>query len=366
MPTTLDGGGLFRVHSGDVPFVRYLNPEGQPTQPLPSWVKDGQQLVAYYKAMVKAREADRKAIAMQRTGQMGTYPSCLGQEAPGVVYGSLMKPEDVLVPYYRDLPGQLLRGVELSDIYLYWGGDEQGSAGAGYGQDMPNCVPIATQAGHAVGIASAFRIRDEHRVVVITCGDGATSKGDFLEALNLAGVWQLPVVFLVVNNQWAISVPRHAQCGGVTLAQKGAGAGLPCVQVDGNDVIALHEVIGSSIERARAGKGAVVIEAVTYRLCDHTTADDATRYRENDEVHKAWEEEPVKRLQAYLHEQGLWTPEQEKSLQKQITQDIHRAVETYQATPLQSVSELFDYHYAETPKGLRQQMEEMLGGQNHE
>ena len=366
MPTTLDGGGLFRVHEGDVPFVRYLAPNGQPQQMLPAWVEQGSRLVAYYKSMVKVRVADRKAIALQRTGQLGTYPSCLGQEAPGVVYGSLMKREDVLAPYYRDMPGQLMRGVKLSDVYLYWGGDERGSAGAEYGQDFPNCVPIATQAGHAVGIASAFRIRNEHRVVVTTCGDGATSKGDFLEALNLAGVWQLPVVFLVVNNQWAISIPRKVQCGATTLAQKGAGAGVPCVQVDGNDVIALHEVIGSAIERARSGKGAVVIEAVTYRLGDHTTADDATRYRDNEEVHKAWEEEPLKRLQTYLHGQGLWSPEQEQELQDKVSQEVLQAVEEYQAVPTQNLEDLFSYHYAETPGYLRHQLEEMQGRQSHE
>ncbi|MCL6269760.1 pyruvate dehydrogenase (acetyl-transferring) E1 component subunit alpha [Sansalvadorimonas sp. 2012CJ34-2] len=366
MPTTLDGGGLFRVHESDIPFVCYLDANGQPTQPLPGWAEEGSLLVDYYKAMVKAREADRKAIAMQRTGVMGTYPSCLGQEAPGVVYGKQLKKEDVLVPYYRDLPGQLLRGVELSDIYLYWGGDERGSAGPGYGQDFPNCVPIATQAGHAVGVASAFRIRDEHRVALTTCGDGATSKGDFLEALNLAGVWQLPVVFLVVNNQWAISVPRPIQCGAPTLAQKGAGAGLPCVQVDGNDVIALHEVIGSAIERARQGKGSVVIEAITYRLGDHTTADDATRYRDSEEVRKAWSEEPVKRLQTYLHNRGLWSPEQEQAYLEQVKLEIQQAVEIYQKTPLPQVDDLFDYHYKDLPAGLRRQKEEMQGGLGHE
>ena len=365
MPTTLDGGGLFRVHSDDIPFVRYLNTDGTPSQTLPSWADNGSRLVDYYKAMVKAREADCKAIAMQRTGQMGTYPSCLGQEAPGVVIGALMKDEDVLAPYYRDMPAQLLRGVKLSDIYLYWGGDERGSAGDGYGQDLPNCIPVATQACHAVGIASSFRIRKEHRVVVTTCGDGATSKGDFLEALNLAGAWQLPVVFLVLNNQWAISVPRQVQCGAPTLAQKGAGAGLPCVQVDGNDVIALHEVIGLAIERARMGKGAVVIEALTYRLGDHTTADDATRYRSNDEVHKAWEEEPVKRLQTFLHKQNLWGPEQEMAFQVQVSHEIQQAVETYQAASLQPVSELFEFQYADMPAGLRAQLEEVQGGLNH-
>ncbi|CAM3768270.1 pyruvate dehydrogenase (acetyl-transferring) E1 component subunit alpha [Parendozoicomonas haliclonae] len=366
MSTSLDGGDLFRVHRDDIPYVRFLGADGQPTQPLPEWVNDERTMVGYYKAMVKAREADRKAIAMQRTGQMGTYPSGLGQEAPGVVYGSLMNKDDVLVPYYRDLSGQLLRGVELSDIYLYWGGDERGSAGEGYGQDLPNCVPIATQAGHAVGIASAFRIRGEQRVAVTTCGDGATSKGDFLEALNLAGTWQLPVVFLVVNNQWAISVPRQIQCGAPTLAQKGAGAGVPCVQVDGNDVVALHEVIGSAIERARKGKGAMVIEAITYRLGDHTTADDATRYRPNDEVRKAWEEEPVKRLQTWLHQRGWWSPEQETALQEQVRSEVQKAVEKYLSTPLPETSDLFDYHFAETPIGLRQQHEEMQGGLSHE
>ncbi len=365
MPTTLDGGGLFRVHSEDIPFVRYLNPMGEPVKTLPEWTEDGSKLVDYYRAMVRAREADRKAIALQRTGQLGTYPSCLGQEAPGVVYGSLMRKDDVLVPYYRDLPGQLLRGVELSDIYLYWGGDERGSAGAGYGQDFPNCVPIATQACHAVGVASAFRIRNEPRVVVATCGDGATSKGDFLESLNLAGAWQLPVVFLVLNNQWAISVPRKVQSGAPTLAQKGAGAGLPCVQVDGNDVIALHDVIGSAIERARLGKGAVVIEAVTYRLGDHTTADDASRYRDNEELRTAWEEEPVKRLQMYLFNRGLWSPEQEAVLQEQMKQEIQKAVEVYQSTPEPEFKDLFEYHYADTPTGLRQQLEEMQGDVSH-
>ena len=345
----------------EVPYISYLDKTGMAVADLPDWVFNTETLKEYYQAMVWAREADRKAVALQRTGKLGTYPSCLGQEAISVVYASLMKADDVLVPYYRDMPGQLLRGVSLTDVLLYWGGDERGSAGEGYGKDFPNCVPIATQAGHAVGVATAFRVNGEHRAVVTTCGDGATSKGDFLEALNLAGVWQLPVVFIVNNNRWAISVPRNIQCGAETLAQKGVGAGLPCVQVDGNDVVALHEVISSALERAHSGKGATIIEAITYRLCDHTTADDASRYRSEDELNSAWEEEPVRRLQQFLFQQGSWSPEQEQDLQRKAAEGIRKAVDKYLQTPMPPLADLFDYHYANMPHQLRQQKEELQG-----
>ena len=184
-------------------------------------------LVRLYRQMVLTRLFDQKAVALQRTGRIGTYAPTLGQEAIGVAIGALMQAEDVLVPYYRDTAVQLMRGVKMEEILLYWGGDERGSAFAdpAVAEDFPLCVPIATQALHACGVASAFKIRGEHRVAVTTCGDGATSKGDFLEALNVAGAWQLPVVFVVNNNQWAISVPRRIQCGAPTLAQKAIGAG---------------------------------------------------------------------------------------------------------------------------------------------
>lgn len=350
-----------------IPWVQYLDENAKLTQPLPGWAERPEALIYYYEAMVMARQSDQKAIALQRTGKMGTYPSCLGQEAQGVVYGKLLQPTDVFVPYYRDHPALVARGVRYADIYRYWGGDEIGSAAEGYGQDLPNCVPIATQAPHAAGIASAFKLRGEDRVVLTTCGDGATSKGDFLEALNLAGAWQLPVVFFINNNQWAISVPRSIQCGASTLAQKGIGAGIECIQVDGNDVIALHEVVHAAIERARHKRGATVIEAISYRLCDHTTADDAGRYRPSEDLREAWEKEPIKRLQTYLHSRGLWSPEQETALQERVAKQVQVEVDDYLATPLPSIDDLFDYHYANMPKGLAEQKAEMkLGGRGHE
>ena len=343
---------------------QFLDAEGEVIKKLPVWVGNEEILIDYYRTMVIARQGDHKAVALQRTGKMGTYPSCLGQEAISTVCAALLEKEDVLIPYYRDLPGLMRRGIPLSDVMLYWGGDERGSASPAWGQDLPNCVPIATQAGHAAGIATAIKIRHEAgdplQVALCALGDGATSKGDFGEALNLAGAWQLPVVYIINNNQWAISVPRKIQSGAPTLAQKGLAAGLPSFQVDGNDVIALHEVVSAAIDRARQGKGATVIEAVSYRLCDHTTADDASRYRGSEELKDAWHKEPIKRLRNFLHHRGLWDEKKEQALKEEADRIIEQAVETYLNTPLPAIEDLFDYHYANMPAQLEQQKDDAL------
>ena len=353
-----------------IPVYQYLDTEGEVIERLPGWTSEPDTLINYYRRMVIGRQADAKAIALQRTGKLGTYPSCLGQEAISTVFCSLMREDDVLIPYYRDHPGLMARGIPLSDILLYWGGDERGSASEYWRQDFPNCVPIATQAGHAAGVASALKIRHEPRVAVCALGDGATSKGDFSEALNLAGAWQLPIVFVINNNQWAISVPRTIQSGAPTLAQKGVSAGLPSFQVDGNDVIALHEVLNEAIDRARQGKGATVVEAISYRLGDHTTADDASRYRSSDDLQHAWQKEPIKRLRNFLHHRGFWDEEKEQSLVQEATALIEKEVQTYLDTPLPPVKDLFDYHYANTPVQLERQKlvaeQRAKGGSHHE
>jgi pyruvate dehydrogenase E1 component alpha subunit len=255
-------------HKVELPYTRFLSPDGQLLDELPAWAGDFNLLTRLYRQMVLTRLFDQKAVALQRTGRIGTYAPTLGQEAIGVAVGSVMHAEDVLIPYYRDTAVQLMRGVRMEEILLYWGGDERGSdfAEPAVAQDFPICVPIATQALHACGVASAFKIRGEHRVAVTTCGDGATSKGDFLEALNVAGAWQLPVVFVVNNNQWAISVPRRIQCGAPTLAQKAIGAGFHGEQVDGNDMLAVYDRVHVALERARHGKGPVLLECLSYRL----------------------------------------------------------------------------------------------------
>jgi 2-oxoisovalerate dehydrogenase E1 component alpha subunit len=198
-----------------------------------------EQLKEFYKTMVSTRLFDAKAVSLQRTGQMGTYPSGLGQEAIGTAIGNAMQPEDVFVTYYRDCAAQLLRGVTMTEILLYWGGSEQGNNYQSpiARQDLPHCVPMASQCLHAAGVATAMKIRGEKRAVVVTCGDGATSEGDFYETINVAGIWNLPLVVVIINNQWAISVPRNKQCAALTLAQKAIAAGIPGEQVDGNDII---------------------------------------------------------------------------------------------------------------------------------
>ncbi|MDD1969027.1 pyruvate dehydrogenase (acetyl-transferring) E1 component subunit alpha [Pseudomonas putida] len=346
----------------DLAYTRYLSPDGQLTGELPQWADDFNLLTRLYRQMVLTRLFDQKAVALQRTGRIGTYAPTLGQEAIGVAIGSLMHPEDVLIPYYRDTAVQLMRGVRMEEILLYWGGDERGSdyAEPAVAQDFPLCVPIATQALHACGVASAFKIRGEHRVAVTTCGDGATSKGDFLEALNVAGAWQLPVVFVINNNQWAISVPRRIQCGAPTLAQKAVGAGFHGEQVDGNDILAVYDRMQVALERARKGKGPVLLECISYRLGDHTTADDATRYRPADEVKQAWQEEPIKRLQSFMAAQGVWDEGREQALIAECQGLVQQSVDNFENAGNQAPESVIDHVYAKWPAPLADQREWFL------
>lgn len=345
----------------EITYTRFLDPSGEPVRPLPDFAQDPATLIALYRWMVLTRAFDTKAIALQRTGQLGTYASSLGQEATGAGIGSAMAPEDVLLPSYREYAAQLARGVTMTEILLYWGGDERGNDYAGPREDFPICVPVASHACHAVGVATAFKLRRERRVAVCVCGDGATSKGDFYESINLAGVWRLPVIFVVSNNQWAISVPREQQTAAATLAQKAIAAGFPGEQVDGNDVIAVHYVLAQALDKARSGGGAALIEALTYRLGDHTTADDASRYRRDEEVSRHWREEPIVRLRRYLDHLAAWSKADEERLNAECTTQVEAAVEAYLATPAPPPNALFDHLYARLPPALRPQHEMLLG-----
>lgn len=345
-------------HEFHVDSTRYLDDQGSPLGDLPPQARDTQRMVAAYRNMVLTRTLDTKTIALQRTGKCGTYPPVLGHEVIGTAIGQCLQRQDVLVPYYRDQAAQLLRGVPMVNMLQYWGGDERGSAGWELcPRDLPIAVPIATQCCHAVGVAAAMRIRGERRAVVCSLGDGATSKGDFLESINLAGAWHLPVVFVVSNNQWAISTPRGIQTGSDTIAQKAISGGLPGHMVDGNDYFAITEVLDHALTRARAGKGATVIEAVTYRLGDHTTADDATRYRDPDELRQAWERDGIKRLQSYLHGAGLWDADRETALQDQCRDRVDRAVRVYLQRAPEPPTAMVDYLFARIPAALQGQRE---------
>ena len=339
----------------EIGYTQFVDPQGEPTQPLPAFAREPAALIALYRAMVLARAFDAKAIAMQRTGKIGTFASALGQEAVGVGVASAMRPEDVLVPSYRDHPAQFLRGVTMTESLLYWGGDERGSGFAGPRHDFANCVPIATQVCHAVGAAYAFKLRREARAAVCLLGDGGTSRGDFYEGLNMAGVWKVPMVLIVNNNQWAISVPRSLQSAAQTLAQKAIAAGIEGLQIDGNDIIAVRHASEEALAKARAGGGPTLIEALTYRLGDHTTADDATRYRDAETVRQQWQLEPTARLRNYLARSGAWDEDKEEALQRECTEQVTHAVDDYLAVPPPGPDAMFDFLYATLPAALEEQ-----------
>jgi pyruvate dehydrogenase E1 component alpha subunit len=249
----------------------------------------------------------------------------------------------------------------MVELFLFWGGDERGSDFAEAPEDFPICVPVATHAPHAVGVALAFKLRREDRVAVCAFGDGATSKGDVAEALNMAGVWRLPLVFVINNNRWAISVPVAQQTAAETLAQKAIAAGIEGEQVDGNDVIAVREAVARAVARARSGGGPHLIEALTYRLSDHTTADDARRYRSDADVSPHWAEDPITRLRSHLVGREMWAKADEEALLAEVAAAVDKAAEAYLATPPQEPGTIFDFTYETLPKDLIEQRQAALG-----
>lgn len=346
----------FAVH-----YLRFINADGELTQTLPSTI-DHDQLIMLYEKMLLTRMFDQKAINLQRTGQLGTYPPSLGQEAIGAGIGFAIKNDDILCPYYRDHATFFMRGINMRDVLSYWGGDERGSAfenGSVGQKDFPICVPIAGQALHAAGSAFAIKYRGEAKAVVTTIGEGGTSKGDYYEAMNLAGEWNLPIVFVVNNNQWAISTRRDDQTACKTIAQKAFAAGFEGIQVDGNDVAAMSYVMNEALEKARSGKGPTLVEAISFRLCDHTTADDATRYIPDQEMKDAWNDEPIKRLRKYLESQKLWSEKKEEQLQEKLTQDLNKIVKDFLERPKPKATDMFDYLYETLPADLNSQRAEV-------
>jgi len=340
----------------------YLAPDGTLLRPLPDFASDIPTLLVLYRGMVLTRAFDLKAVSLQRTGRLGTYAVSLGQEAVSVGVASAMRAEDVLLPSYRDNGTLLWRGTKMEEILLFWGGDERGNLSSGPAHDFPYCIPVGSQAPQAAGVAYAFKLRKEPRVAVCLFGDGATSKGDVWEAMNFAGVHKLPLLFVANNNQWAISVPLKLQTASQTLAQKAIAAGFIGEQVDGNDVIAVRAAAEEAIAQARAGGGPRLIEALTYRLSDHTTADDAARYRPPEEVQARWKEEPIARLRAYLVSQKAWGKAQEEGLATECQKEIEAAIERYLASSPRAPETMFDHLYAELPRSYASQRAELSGG----
>ena len=290
----------------DVPSVEHLSivdEEGRVDESLEPPIPP-EDLRRLYRTFLLARRFDERMLRLQRQGRIGTFGPIRGHEAAvlGSVYA--LRATDWMVPYYREWPAYMWRGWPLENLILYYAGYAEGMRVPDGVRDLPLCIPIASQIPHAVGLACASRYKGEDSVTMVYFGDGASSHGDCQEAMNFAGVFQAPLVFFCLNNQWAISLPRAKQTHARTLAQKAIAYGFPGIQVDGNDVLACYVATREAVDRARRGEGPTLIEALTYRLSLHTTADDPTKYRDEAEV-KAWEaREPLPRFRRYLEAQG--------------------------------------------------------------
>ena len=316
-----------------------------------------EDVIALYRHMSMCRHFDHIAFKLQRSGRMGTYPENRGQEATSLGAAYALEDNDWLVTCYRENAGLFWRGVDPEKILLHWMGDERGNNIPQ--RCTPLAIPIGTQMLHATGLAWASKYRGDGGIACTFFGDGATSEGDFHEAMNFAANLDLPVVFVCQNNSWAISVPAQIQCSAPTIAQRGLAYGMHSVQVDGNDLFAMVKVIRDAANRARTENRPTFIEAVTYRLGDHTTADDASRYQPEAQVKGAWEKEPIARLAYYMESQSLWSPEQESQQRDKINTLINKEVERYLSTPQREPTALFEHLYATLPTAYLDQRDEL-------
>lgn len=349
MPKTL-------IEAFSVEWLQILDEDGNCDEELrPSL--DNEQIKKLYEWMVLARTFDEKAFKLQREGRLGTYASILGQEAAQIGSAYCLTPTDWMFPAFREPGASFVRGLPMRMIFQYWAGDERGSQIPEGLNDFPITIPVATQIPIAVGVALAAKAKGDDIAVMAYMGDGATSKGDFHEGLNFAGVFRAPVVFVCQNNQWAISVPRSRQSAAKTLAQKAIAYGFPGIQVDGNDVFAVYHAVHEALARAREGKGPTLVECLTYRLGDHTTADDASRYRSRDEVEHWKRKDPIERLRIYMEKSGIWSKFYDQAVRSQAKEKVESAVHEEESFPPPDPLDMFRFTYEALPADLREQME---------
>lgn len=335
-----------------------LSPAGEVDESLMPELS-GAEIRRMYELMVLSRTFDERAVALQREGRLGTYPSILGQEASQIGSAFALHPSDRIFPSFREMGVHLTLGHPIHQLFQYWGGDERGLQTPAGLNIFPICVSVGTQIPHGVGAAMATRYRAEPLAVCVYFGDGATSKGDFHEGLNLAGALHLPIVFICQNNQWAISIPLKEQTAATTLAQKAIAYGFEGVQVDGNDVFAVYRVCQLALEKARSGGGPTFIECLTYRVADHTTSDDAARYRSPGEV-AAWQElDPLLRLERFMARRGLWDEAGGRRVKEQAVALVDDAIHLMEAAPPPDPRDMFTYTSATLSRRQTRQREEL-------
>ena len=346
--------------SADVPTVRLVDHEGAVVGDVGVGLADD-DLRELLRLMIRCRRLDRECWALQRQGELTVYPPFEGQEAAQVGSAFALGGEDFVFPSFRELAAAIVRGVDVVEYLQYhrgtWHGGPYDPIASRF---APICVPVATQIVHAVGWAMGAKLDGIPACSLAYFGDGSASEGDFHEAANMAAVFRAPVVLFCQNNGWAISVPSSEQYA-APIAARAAGYGFPGVRVDGNDVLAVYAVTKQAVERARAGDGPTLIEAMTYRVGSHSTADDASRYRNDAEV-EAWRQrDPIDRYRTYLLGSGVIDHAFVRACDEEAAvwvAEIRAAVTALGEPP---ASEMFDHAYADPPATLRRQRRELLG-----
>lgn len=343
-----------------VEYLSILDEKGKLDKELEPNISE-ELLLKLHRAMILGRRFDERLLSLQRQGRIGTFAPVTGQEASQLGAVAALRPSDWVAPSFREMVAELWRGRTMESVIISFGGFNEGDPAEEEHNDLPVSVPVASQVPHAVGIAWAMKYRQKDDVALTFFGDGGTSEGDFHEGMNFAGVYQAPVIFLCQNNQWAISLPRSKQTHSKTIAQKALAYGIPGIQVDGNDVLAVYAATKEAVERARSGGGPSLIECVTYRLMMHTTADDPKRYRKDKEVERWMKRDPLPRFQKYLIDKGLLSEGKITALEEEVKAEIQAAVERAEelmgkfGDPL----DMFDHAYAELPPYLKEQKEEL-------
>jgi pyruvate dehydrogenase E1 component alpha subunit len=343
----------------EVEHLYVLDDEGNVDSDMPKLTD--KQINEIYETMSLIRTYDEKAFSMQRQGRIGSYLQVKGQEASQVGCVYALDKKDFVVPMYRSGGAMLAFGFPMHQLFMYWSGDERGMKAPDDRNILPMAIPVGTQSAHASGIAWAAKLKGTKEVAMGFLGDGATSKADFHTAMNFAGVYKAPMVLVCENNQFAISTHISKQTASETIAQKAIAYGVRGIQVDGNDVFAVYKAAKEAVDRARNGEGPTFIECFTYRMCDHSTSDDAKRYRSELEV-KDWEKkDPIIKLERYMEKKGLLTKEYKEKVQKASTDKVEEAVKKFESMPPANKEDIFTYMFKEMPSQLQEQFSEFKG-----